>query len=80
MSMRELDRLKTLQALAHRMTSVSQAARHLGLSVRQLQRLRLDARLDVVSAGCPRTREGPRRVRLRISAIVDDCFRLIVDG
>ena len=40
MSMRELDRLKTLQALADRMTSVSQAARHLGLSVRQLQRLR----------------------------------------
>jgi len=41
MSMRELNRLKTLQALADRMLTVSQAARHLGLSVRQLQRLKV---------------------------------------
>ena len=40
MSMRELNRLKTLQALADRMLTVSQAARQLRLSVRQLQRLK----------------------------------------
>lgn len=39
MSMREADRLKTVQAVVDRMTRVGQAAQRLGLSRRQLERL-----------------------------------------
>lgn len=39
MNMREVDRLKTVQAVVDRMTRVDQAAKRLGLSRRQLERL-----------------------------------------
>ncbi len=39
MSMREADRLKTIQAVVNRMARVGQAAQRLGLSRRQLERL-----------------------------------------
>ena len=39
MTMREVDRLKTIQAVVDRMGRVGQAARRLGLSRRQLERL-----------------------------------------
>jgi len=39
MSMREADRLKTVQAVMDRMLRVGQAAQRLGLSRRQLERL-----------------------------------------
>lgn len=39
MSMREADRLKTVQAVVDRMTRVGQAAKRLGLSRRQMSRL-----------------------------------------
>jgi transcriptional regulator with GAF, ATPase, and Fis domain len=39
MTMRELDRLKTVQAVADRMLRVSQAAERLGMSRRQVHRL-----------------------------------------
>jgi transcriptional regulator GlxA family with amidase domain len=40
MSMREADRLKTVQAVLDRMLRVGQAAQRLGLSRRQLERKR----------------------------------------
>lgn len=39
MTMREADRLKTIQAVVDRMLRVGQAAQRLGLSRRQLERL-----------------------------------------
>ena len=39
MSMREVDRLKTIQAVVDRMARVGPAAQRLGLSRRQLERL-----------------------------------------
>ena len=39
MNMREVDRLKTVQAVVDRMTRVDQAAKRLGLSRRQISRL-----------------------------------------
>jgi hypothetical protein len=39
MSMREVDRLKTVQAVADRMLRIGQAAQRLGLSLRQMERL-----------------------------------------
>jgi hypothetical protein len=39
MNMREVDRLKTVQAVVDRMTRVGQAAKRLGLSRRQMSRL-----------------------------------------
>jgi len=54
MSMREIDRVKTVQAVVDRMLPVGLAAQRLGLSQRQLERLILKYRA-----------EGRRRPRLR---------------
>ena len=59
MSMRETDRLKTVQAVVDRMARVGQAAEQLGLSRRQLERLVQRYKHDGVQGlvsrkrGCP---------------------------
>jgi len=57
MSMREADRLKTVQAVVDRLTRVGQAAQRLGMSRRQIERL-VDRYLDDGPSGLVSRKRG----------------------
>ena len=64
MSMREADRLKTIQAVVDRMARVGQAAQKLGLSWRQLERLIQRYKQDGVAGLVSRKRGQPSNHQL----------------
>ena len=57
MTMREADRLKTVQAVVDRMRRVGQAAQRLGMSRRQVERL-VDRYVDEGPSGLASRRRG----------------------
>ena len=63
-SMRETDRLKTVQAVVDRMARVGQAAEQLGLSRRQLERLVQRYKQDGVQGLVSRKRDRPSNHQL----------------
>ena len=64
MSMRETNRLKTVQAVVDRMARVGQAAEQLGLSRRQLERLLQRYKQDGVKGLVSRKRGRPSNHQL----------------
>lgn len=64
MSMREADRLKTIQAVVDRMARVGQAAQRMGLSRRQLERLIQRYKEDGVAGLVSRRRGRPSNHQL----------------
>lgn len=64
MTMRDVDRLKTIQAVEDRMLRVGQAARRLGLSRRQLERLLLRYRAEGAMGVISRNRGQPSHNQL----------------
>lgn len=80
MSLREVDRLKTVQAVVDRMTRVGQAARRLGLSLRQMERLLARYAAEGPSGLLSRRRGRPSNHRLapdvaeRATALIRDRY------
>lgn len=78
MSMRELDRVKTVQAVVDRMLPVGLAAKRLGLSRRQLERLILRYKAGG-SAGLMSAKRGRRSNHQLAPGVADRALSLIRD-
>ena len=76
MSMREADRLKTIQAVAERCLRVGQAAQRLGLSRRQIERLLLRYRADGPIGVVSRQRGQPSHNQL-VTGLAERAVQLI---
>ena len=76
MSMREVDRLKTIQAVVDRMARVGPAAQRLGLSRRQLERL-IQRYKDEGAAGLVSRKRGQPGNRQLAPGVADRAIRLI---
>jgi hypothetical protein len=80
MTMREADRVKTMQALVHRMLRPGQAAARLGLSVRQVERLEQRYRDEGPGGLISRKRGQPSNHQLPLCladqavALVRECY------
>lgn len=78
MSMREADRLKTIQAVVDRMLRVGQAAQRLGLSRRQVERL-LDRYRAEGAFGLVSHKRGQRSNHQLAPGLAERAVRLIRD-
>lgn len=76
MSLREADRLKTIQALVDRMLRVAQAAQRLGLSCRQVERLMIRYRAEG-PAGLVSRKRGRASNRQLAPGVADRAVALI---